>query len=86
MLTEELQLSACVESEHTLGAIDHFCVKINGQGQVLSTSAGEILLSRTLGNSLEGGLGRMFLRVHVGDSIELHTLQGALSELSSFAC
>lgn len=86
MLSQELKLSACAGRGRVLGAADHFCVQRNDHGQVLSASAGDILLSRTLGNSLEGGLGRMFLRVHVGDSIELHTLQGALSELTSFAC
>ena len=78
MLSQQLQFSACAGSARALGAADQFCVQINENGQVLSASAGEILLSRTLGNSLEGGLGRMFLRVHVGDSVELHTLQGAL--------
>jgi cellobiose phosphorylase len=86
MLSQELQLSARTVCEHILGDARRFCVHLNDHGQVLSASAGEILLSRTLGNSLEGGLGRMFLRVHGGDSIELHTLLGATSGLSDFAC
>jgi cellobiose phosphorylase len=85
MLSQQLKFSACAGSARALGVADQFCVQINENGQVLSLTAGDILLGRTLGNLLEGGLGRMFLRVHVGDSVELHTLQGALPELTSFA-
>lgn len=86
MLTQGQLLSAHTGHEHLLGDADRFCVQINRNGQVLFASAGDILLSRTLGNPFEGGLGRMFLRVHVGESIELHTLLGATAGLSDFAC
>jgi cellobiose phosphorylase len=86
MLTQRLLFSAHAECEHTLGATDQFCVQLNLNGQVLSASAGDILLSRTLGNPLEGGLGRMFLRVYIGGSVELYALLGSTTSLSNFAC
>ena len=76
MLTQGLQLSAHAGCVYTLGDSGKFCVQLNQNGQVLSAFAGDVLLTRGLGNPLEGGLGRMFLRVHVGDSVELHSLAG----------
>ena len=84
MFPKKLHFSAHSQREYTLGDADKFCVQLNNSGQVLHARAGDILLSRTLGSCLEGGLARLFLRAHVGDSIELHTLQGVLSELTSF--
>ncbi len=76
MLTQKQQISAHTDCEYTLGDVGQFCVQLNRNGQILSAFAGDILLSRALGNPLEGGLGRMFLRVHVGGSVELHPLVG----------
>ncbi len=86
MLIQKLLLSTHAGYEYTLGDVDRFCVKLNRNGQVSSASAGDILLSRTLGNPLEGGLGRMFFRVHFGDAIKLHPLLGTFTSLSDFAC
>lgn len=86
MLTSGLQLSAHTGCEYTLGNCDQFSVQLNRNGHVLSASAGDIMLTRTLGNPLEGGLGRMFLRVHVGDAVELHPILGSDSVLSTFSC
>ena len=58
MLIQKLLLSTHAGYEYTLGDVDRFCVQLNRNGQVSSASAGDILLSRTLGNPLEGGLGR----------------------------
>ena len=76
MLIQKLLLSTHAGYEYTLGDVDRFCVQLNRNGQVSSATAGDILLSRTLGNPLEGGLGRMFFRVHAGHAIKLHPLLG----------
>ena len=74
MLTPKKQFSADKNGAYALGDIDKFCVQLNRNGQLLCASAGDVLLSRTLGNGVEGGLGRLFLRVHVADSIQWHVL------------
>ena len=55
MLTQKLLLSTHAGYDYILGDVDRFCVQLNRNGQMLSASAGDILLSRTLGNQLEGG-------------------------------
>lgn len=86
MLTQKKQFSADKNGAYALGDIDKFCVQLNRNGQLLCASAGDVLLSRTLGNGVEGGLGRLFLRVHVADSIQWHVLLGPAAALSNFAC
>lgn len=68
-----------------LGDEEKFCVQLDKNGRVLNASAGDILISRTLGNFLEGGLGRLFLRIYDGNEINLHELQGPQCELIEFS-
>ena len=85
MLTKKRQLCASPESTYRIGDLQQFSVGLSESGHVLSISAGDILISRTLGNPLEGGLGRIYLRVHRDESVELHRLLGSNAELRAFA-
>lgn len=86
MLIQKVKFLADANCAYTLGDIDKFCVQLNRNGQLLSASAGDVLLSRSLGNAVEGGLARMFLRVHFADSMEWYVLLGPATALSSFVC
>jgi cellobiose phosphorylase len=86
MLLNQNKFSKSTAYHKTLGERNKFSVSIDDKGQVLSITAGDVLISRSLGDTLDGGFAHLFLRVHDGDSIELHTLLGANCKLTSFGC
>lgn len=85
MLAQQVDLSAQVDAGSVLGNSEQFAVQLSAEGHFMSIVAGDMLLSRTLGSQLEGGLARMFLREHSTDGIRLHCLQGAQSALQDFS-
>jgi cellobiose phosphorylase len=84
MLCEKRIFNLGVKPMHTLGDLDLFAVQLSAQGRFLLVQAGEILLSRTVGNPIEGGLARLYLREHVDGEIRLHQLLGPEAVLSQF--
>jgi len=86
MLVQKLGISAGSKGGHTLGDVDTFAVHLNTLGHFMSISAVDVLLSRTVGHQLEGGLARMFLREHLAEGdIRLHYLLGPETELDEFS-
>lgn len=86
MLLNQSKFSKSTACHKTLGDRNKFSVSIDDRGQVLCITAGDVLISRSSGDPLDGGLAHLFLRVHDGDSIELHTLLGVNCKLTSFGC
>jgi cellobiose phosphorylase len=86
MLCEKRIFNLGVGPMHMLGDLDNFAVQLSADGSLLSMHAGEILLSRTVGSPIEGGLARLYLREHVGGQIRLHQLLGPATILTKFVC
>lgn len=85
MLIQKRKFACSPIGTYRPGTDGKLSVDLTRSGKVLSVSAGNILLSRTLGNHLEGGLGRIFLRIHDKKRMRLHTLLGPSSAMTHFA-
>lgn len=85
MLTQKIELSARQAEGITLGRVGEFSVQLSTSGHFMSIAAGDILLSRTVGNHVEGGLARIYLREHTADGMRLYCLLGADSALQEFS-
>jgi cellobiose phosphorylase len=86
MLLNQSKFSKSTACHKTLGDRNKFSVSIDDRGQVLCITAGDVLISRSSGDPLDGGLAHLFLRVHDGDTIKLHALLGVNCKLTSFGC
>ena len=84
MLSVKTLLRPSDKPLHRIGNESAFNVVLSNEGHLLSVAAGPNLLSRTVGNALEGGLGRLFLREHTESGISLHPLIGVETVLTEF--
>jgi cellobiose phosphorylase len=84
MLSVKTPLEASDKSFHRIGEASAFNVVLSKEGRFLHAAAGPHLLSRTVGNALEGGLGRLVLRERRESGFKLYPLIGVKTVLSEF--